>query len=146
MPATFEIITLTAWAPHESQQQPLQPGSASAPGRCAGDGGTAVDGDLPPRDAVDLAVFHGVGDLVGGAAPAAGIAAPQGFQAHQHSDRDQRGDQPILDGRRAAFIAGEAARKAVKRYIPVSPTVTVRRLYSRSRSIAFSGSSAGGIA
>jgi NADH dehydrogenase [ubiquinone] 1 alpha subcomplex assembly factor 5 len=28
VPATFEIITLTAWAPHESQQQPLQPGTA----------------------------------------------------------------------------------------------------------------------
>lgn len=26
--ATFEIITLTAWAPHESQQKPLAPGSA----------------------------------------------------------------------------------------------------------------------
>jgi NADH dehydrogenase [ubiquinone] 1 alpha subcomplex assembly factor 5 len=26
--ATFEILTLTAWAPHESQQQPLKPGSA----------------------------------------------------------------------------------------------------------------------
>ena len=24
VPATFEIITLTAWAPHESQQQPLR--------------------------------------------------------------------------------------------------------------------------
>lgn len=28
IPATFEIITLTGWAPHESQQQPLRPGSA----------------------------------------------------------------------------------------------------------------------
>ena len=28
VPATFEILTLTAWAPHESQQQPLKPGSA----------------------------------------------------------------------------------------------------------------------
>jgi hypothetical protein len=28
VPATFEIITLTAWAPHASQQQPLQPGTA----------------------------------------------------------------------------------------------------------------------
>ena len=28
IPATFEIITLTAWVPHESQQKPLQPGSA----------------------------------------------------------------------------------------------------------------------
>ena len=28
IPATFEIITLTGWAPHESQQQPLQPGTA----------------------------------------------------------------------------------------------------------------------
>lgn len=27
-PATFEILTLTGWAPHESQQQPLKPGSA----------------------------------------------------------------------------------------------------------------------
>ena len=27
--ATFEIITLTGWAPHASQQKPLQPGSAS---------------------------------------------------------------------------------------------------------------------
>jgi SAM-dependent methyltransferase len=26
--ATFEIVYLTGWAPHESQQQPLQPGSA----------------------------------------------------------------------------------------------------------------------
>ena len=30
IPATFEIVTLTAWAPHESQQKPLQPGSAKA--------------------------------------------------------------------------------------------------------------------
>lgn len=28
--ATFEIVTLTGWAPHESQQQPLRPGSAKA--------------------------------------------------------------------------------------------------------------------
>ena len=28
IPATFEIITLTGWAPHASQQQPLRPGSA----------------------------------------------------------------------------------------------------------------------
>ncbi len=26
--ATFEILNVTAWAPHESQQKPLQPGSA----------------------------------------------------------------------------------------------------------------------
>ncbi len=30
IPATFEILTLTAWAPHDSQQRPLQPGSAKA--------------------------------------------------------------------------------------------------------------------
>jgi SAM-dependent methyltransferase len=28
--ARFDIVTLTAWAPHESQQQPLRPGSAKA--------------------------------------------------------------------------------------------------------------------
>jgi SAM-dependent methyltransferase len=27
VPATFEIVTLTGWAPHESQPQPLSPGS-----------------------------------------------------------------------------------------------------------------------
>jgi len=27
IPATFEIMTLTGWAPHESQQKPLKPGS-----------------------------------------------------------------------------------------------------------------------
>jgi SAM-dependent methyltransferase len=27
--ATFEIVTLTGWTPHQSQQQPLRPGSAS---------------------------------------------------------------------------------------------------------------------
>lgn len=30
VPATFEILTLTAWAPDESQPKPLQPGSATA--------------------------------------------------------------------------------------------------------------------
>ena len=29
VPATFEIVSLTAWAPDASQQQPLQPGSAT---------------------------------------------------------------------------------------------------------------------
>ena len=29
IPANFEIITLTAWAPHKSQPQPLRPGSAT---------------------------------------------------------------------------------------------------------------------
>jgi hypothetical protein len=29
MPATFQILNLTAWAPHESQQKPLRPGSAA---------------------------------------------------------------------------------------------------------------------
>ena len=28
IPATFEILTITGWAPHASQQQPLKPGSA----------------------------------------------------------------------------------------------------------------------
>jgi len=28
VPATFEIVTLTAWGPHEGQQRPLPPGSA----------------------------------------------------------------------------------------------------------------------
>ena len=30
IPATFEVIYMTAWAPHESQPKPLRPGSATA--------------------------------------------------------------------------------------------------------------------
>lgn len=30
IPATFEIVMLSGWVPHESQQKPLQPGSAKA--------------------------------------------------------------------------------------------------------------------
>jgi SAM-dependent methyltransferase len=30
IPATFEIVWLSGWSPHESQQKPLQPGSAKA--------------------------------------------------------------------------------------------------------------------
>lgn len=30
VPATFEMLVMTAWAPHESQQKPLKPGSATA--------------------------------------------------------------------------------------------------------------------
>ena len=30
IPATFDVIYLTGWAPHESQQKPLRPGSATA--------------------------------------------------------------------------------------------------------------------
>ncbi len=30
IPATFEVIALTGWAPDENQQQPLRPGSAAA--------------------------------------------------------------------------------------------------------------------
>ena len=30
VPATFEVIYLTGWAPHEAQQKPLRPGSARA--------------------------------------------------------------------------------------------------------------------
>jgi NADH dehydrogenase [ubiquinone] 1 alpha subcomplex assembly factor 5 len=39
IPASFEIITLTGWAPHESQQTPLRPGSAAH--RLADELGTA---------------------------------------------------------------------------------------------------------
>ena len=46
VPASFEIITLTAWAPHESQQQPLQPGTATM--RLADALGT-VEQPLPRR-------------------------------------------------------------------------------------------------
>lgn len=49
--ASFEIVTLTAWAPHESQPKPLRPGSAAA--RLADALGTvekpAGDKVKPPR-------------------------------------------------------------------------------------------------
>ena len=39
--ATFEIITLTGWAPHESQPQPLRPGSAKRLADALGSSGKA---------------------------------------------------------------------------------------------------------
>lgn len=48
VPATFEIVTLTGWAPHESQQQPLRPGSATA--RLADALGTLEQRIGPHRD------------------------------------------------------------------------------------------------
>ncbi len=66
--ATFEIITITGWAPHAGQQQPLRPGSASTrladalgvvelpsgdqgePGRLAGgDGACSASARVPER-------------------------------------------------------------------------------------------------
>ena len=49
VPATFEIITLTAWAPHASQQKPLQPGTGKM--RLAEALGTV---ELPAGDTVPL--------------------------------------------------------------------------------------------
>lgn len=47
VPATFELMVLTAWAPHETQQKPLQPGSAAM--RLA-DALGVPEGRLKPRD------------------------------------------------------------------------------------------------
>lgn len=49
IPATFQILYLAGWAPHESQQRPLQPGSATT--RLADALGTQERsaGEKPPR-------------------------------------------------------------------------------------------------
>jgi SAM-dependent methyltransferase len=51
VPATFQVVYLTAWAPHESQQKPLRPGSATS--RLADALGTeerpAGEKTVPPR-------------------------------------------------------------------------------------------------
>jgi SAM-dependent methyltransferase len=52
--ATFEVIYLTGWAPHESQQQPLKPGSARARlaealGTVEMKTGDSSAGRLPPK-------------------------------------------------------------------------------------------------
>jgi len=54
LPATFQVIYLTAWAPHESQPQPLAPGSARTRLATALDGeersaGEAADPRAPDR-------------------------------------------------------------------------------------------------
>jgi SAM-dependent methyltransferase len=47
--ATFEIIYMSGWAPHESQQQPLKPGSAQTSLEAAF-GACALPVDLPCKD------------------------------------------------------------------------------------------------
>lgn len=59
IPATFEIIFLTGWAPHPDQQRPLRPGSAAA--RLAEALGTA-ERPLPDRAAPDPARPARTGD------------------------------------------------------------------------------------
>jgi len=50
IPATFEIIHLAAWAPHESQPRPLRPGSARMPLGRALSGACPVPGKPPVKD------------------------------------------------------------------------------------------------
>ncbi|MEM9122996.1 MAG: SAM-dependent methyltransferase, partial [Pseudomonadota bacterium] len=45
--ATFELLTMTGWVPHESQQKPLRPGSAAA--RLADALGTDEKSTAPKR-------------------------------------------------------------------------------------------------
>lgn len=80
--ATFEIITVTAWVPHESQQKPLRPGSATmrladALGVAEGGSGPAERG--PGRGAAD----HG----------ASGQETPDHGRGHGPPDRTGR-DEP----------------------------------------------------
>ncbi|MGE0718066.1 MAG: methyltransferase domain-containing protein [Alphaproteobacteria bacterium] len=52
VPATFQVLTLTAWAPHETQQRPLRPGSAAArlaTALGAEERGTGEAAPAPPR-------------------------------------------------------------------------------------------------
>ena len=51
--ATFDIIWLSGWAPHASQQTPLKPGSARmrlAEALQPGSGASATIGDVPEPD------------------------------------------------------------------------------------------------
>jgi SAM-dependent methyltransferase len=51
IPASFEVIYMHGWAPHQSQQQPLRPGSAAAPLAAAlgGDEQSAGEKTRPAR-------------------------------------------------------------------------------------------------
>jgi hypothetical protein len=51
VPATFEIVTLTGWAPDPSQPKALRPGSATT--RLA-DALGVPEGELPPREKKSL--------------------------------------------------------------------------------------------
>ena len=50
IPATFEVITLTGWAPHDSQQKPLRPGSAA---RRLAEALNTAEQPLPRKDYTD---------------------------------------------------------------------------------------------
>ncbi len=49
IPATFQLVTLTAWAPHASQQKPLRPGSAKTSLAAALDSTEQPTGDSIPK-------------------------------------------------------------------------------------------------
>ena len=105
--ATFEIVWLSGWAPHESQQKPLKPGSAPhAARRCAGHEGSAgrrKDRALEramrvQNSAAELVVEIGLDD----------VAEPP--DRRHDGERDAGGDQRVFDGGRAAVIAAQGAQ------------------------------------
>ena len=154
MPATFEIITLTAWAPHESQQKPLQPGTeatiplAQALGTAGAAGRRTRGAPDKPSNAKALLV-HGGGGFFCGIAPAAGEPPPPSADMPaEGANGDQRRDQAILDGGGAAVVARETARNVASASASSTPSPSPRGPHSssRSRRTAFNGSSAGGIA
>ena len=87
--ATFDVIWLSGWAPHESQQQPLRPGSAKA---SSGGGGAEIEAVTAPRCAP---IPAGSG---GGAAAAEAAAPLMGARSSSFVPRTQRSAPSLRRG------------------------------------------------
>ena len=131
--ATFEIVWLSGWAPHASQQQPLAPGSAKA--RLADALGTQEisAGEKAGRSVKKIAasvvnsVFTSSPSVTRGGADCA----------------DAGGDQGIFDRGRAALV-GVEARGWVDRNVSIF-VLRFTLFTQQRRQMRDQGSSAGGI-
>ena len=99
--ATFEIVWLSGWAPHESQQQPLRPGSAQrATGGCIGNEGTVGGREGEALEQVRDALVQ---------ARRGGAEAVDG---RGDGGADAGGDQRVFDRGGAFLVAGQRAGSA----------------------------------
>ena len=109
--ASFDIVWLSGWAPHESQQQPLRPGSAKA--RLADALGTREisAGEKPERQLTALLahVLQRRDDL---AVERVLDALADRAQRAEDGERDQRRHQPVFDRGGAALVGSERGEDA----------------------------------
>ena len=132
--ATFEIVWLSGWAPHESQQKPLAPGSAK----------TRLADALARRKSRRERKPGVASEHAGERGEQILHLAAERCKRWRRATRDARGHHGVFDRGGAAFVGGEAARRRATWNVSIFVMPFTRSQQQVVR-CATSGSSAGGI-